>query len=265
MALESALSNKTYSASDQASLYQQSIASYFSLQDRLSPTCVVAPSSAQDVSKIVRLLSRGSCQFAVRSGGHGLLVGSSNIANGVTIDMSALNKVTLNMDQSLASVEPGARWIQVYEALDPLGWAIPGGRAGTVGVGGLTSGGGNSFFAARYGFVCDNVKNFEVVLGSGEIVQANNKTNPDLFTALRGSQNNLGIVTRFDIVAFEQGDLWGGEAIYANTTIPAQLEAFVKFTDKIEEDPYGSLIFVWDYTPATDSLKGRVKGGGLES
>ena len=69
------------------------------------------------------------------------MVGSSNIANGVTIDLSAMNNVTLNVNQKLASVEPGARWIQVYEALDPLRWAIPGGRAGTVGVGGLTSGG----------------------------------------------------------------------------------------------------------------------------
>ena len=70
------------------------------------------------------------------------MVGSSSIANGVTIDMSGLNRVSLNTEQSLASVEPGAKWIQVYETLDPLGWAIPGGRAGDVGVGGLTSGGG---------------------------------------------------------------------------------------------------------------------------
>lgn len=141
MALESAFSNQTYSETDHPSLYQQSTASYFSLQDRLSPTCIVAPRSAQDDSKIVGLLSNGSCQFAIRSGGHGLLVGSSNIAIGVTIDMSGMNSVTLDINQSLASVGPGAKWIQVYEALDPLGWAIPGGRAGDVGVGGLTSGG----------------------------------------------------------------------------------------------------------------------------
>ena len=87
------------------------------------------------------------------------------------------------------------------------------------------------------------------MLGSGEIVQANNETNPDLFTALKGSQNNLGIITRFDIVAFEQGDLWGGTAYYDNTTIPKQLEAFVDFTNNIEKDPYGSLLFVWIYFP----------------
>lgn len=75
-------------------------------------------------------------------------------------------------------------------------------------------------------------------------------TRPDLFTALKGSQNNLGIITRFDIVAFEQGDLWGGTAIYDNTTIPKQLEAFVEFTNNIEQDPYGSLIFDWVYFPS---------------
>ena len=141
MALESTFSNQTYSATKLVSQYKDSVTSYFSLQDRLSPTCIIAPRSVQDVSRIVGLLSNSSCQFAVRSGGHGLLVGSSNIANGVTVDLSGMNRVTLNKDQSLASVEPGAKWIHVYQSLDPLGWAIPGGRAGDVGVGGLTSGG----------------------------------------------------------------------------------------------------------------------------
>ena len=111
------------------------------MQDRLTPNCIVAPKSTEDVSKIVKLLSHGSCQFAIRSGGHGLVVGSSNIAVGVTIDMSGMNSVTLSVDKTTALVQPGAKWIHVYETLDPLGYAIPGGRAGDVGVGGLTSGG----------------------------------------------------------------------------------------------------------------------------
>ena len=55
--------------------------------------------------------------------------------------MSGMNSVALTADNSTALVQPGAKWIQVYETLDPLGYAIPGGRAGDVGVGGLTSGG----------------------------------------------------------------------------------------------------------------------------
>ncbi len=95
----------------------------------------------------------------------------------------------------------------------------------------------------------------QVVLGNGAIVEANNKTNPDLFRALKGSQNNLAIVTRLDIVAFEQPLLWGGTAFYDNTTVAKQIEAFVQFTNDIEKDPYGSLIFNWVYTPATKQIQ----------
>ena len=112
------------------------------MQDRLTPNCFVAPTTSQEVSKIVGLLSKDSCQFAVRSGGHGLLVGSSNIVRGVTIDLRGLDCVTLSADKTTAMVGTGAKWMQVYESLDPLGYSIPGGRAGDVGVGGLTSGGG---------------------------------------------------------------------------------------------------------------------------
>lgn len=57
--------------------------------------------------------------------------------------------------------------MNVYAALDPEGWTVPGGRAGSVGVAGFLTGGGNSFFTARVGFACDNVKNFELVTADG--------------------------------------------------------------------------------------------------
>ena len=81
------------------------------------------------------------CLFAIRSGGHTPWAGASSIDDGITIDLSALNQVTYDAQASQASVGSGARWEAVYAALDPLGVAIPGGRAGTVGVGGLTLGG----------------------------------------------------------------------------------------------------------------------------
>lgn len=108
----------------------------------------MAPSTTEDVSRIVALLSQKHCQFAVRSGGHGLLVGSSNIEEGVTVDLSDMKSVTLSDDNTTAAVQPGAKWIDVYETLDPLGFAIPGGRAGNVGVGGLTSGGKAALYQA---------------------------------------------------------------------------------------------------------------------
>jgi len=91
----------------------------------------------------------------------------------------------------------------------------------------LTLSGGLSFFSSREGFICDNVLNYEVVLGSGEIVNANAKENADLWTALRGGGNNLGIVTSFDLKTFKQGKIWGGTVFYFAPSFPGQIEALV--------------------------------------
>ena len=101
------------------------------------------PTSSTQVSIAVKVLAAGACQFAIRSGGHTPWPGASNIQNGVTIDLRAMKSVTLSKDRTVAAVGPGATWAEVYQALDPLGVAVGGGRAAGVGVGGLTTGGGN--------------------------------------------------------------------------------------------------------------------------
>lgn len=125
--------------------YKASVQSYWSNIAQIGPTCVVLPTSAQDVSVAVKSLVKtnraGPCPFAVRSGGHTPWAGSAGIQNGVTIDLSQLDKTVYNKEKSTASIGPGARWKSVYETLDRIGVAVPGGRAGTVGVGGLILGG----------------------------------------------------------------------------------------------------------------------------
>lgn len=137
---------------------------------QLSPYCIVQPTDKDQVVTVVKTLKDESClstQFALRSGGHTVWAGSNNIKDGVTIDLGLMKQVSLDKENSVASIEPGARWVNVYGALDPEGYTVPGGRAGTVGVPGFLTGGGNSFYTARKGFACDNVKNFEVVTMNG--------------------------------------------------------------------------------------------------
>jgi FAD/FMN-containing dehydrogenase len=119
------------------------------------------------VNTLVKGASCSSTKFAVRSGGHTVWAGSNNIANGVTVDLGLMKDVKLDKNTSTTSIQPGARWVNVYSALDPEGYTVPGGRAGTVGVAGFLTGGGNSFYTARKGFACDNVKSFELVTASG--------------------------------------------------------------------------------------------------
>lgn len=71
--------------------------------------------------------------------------------------------------------------------------------------------------------------NYEVVLATGEIVNANAETNSDLWTALKGGGNNFGIVTRFDLGAFEQGQLWGGKVFYFQPSFSGQIQSLVDY------------------------------------
>ena len=89
----------------------------------------------------IRILVPGQCNFAIRGGGHTPWAGSANINNGVTIDLSAMNTVSLNQAKTIVSAGPGNKWIDVYSKLDPLGLSVTGGRIADIGVAGLTTGG----------------------------------------------------------------------------------------------------------------------------
>lgn len=102
--------------------------------------------------------------------------------------------------------------------------------------------GGISFWSPRKGFVCDNILNYEVVLADGSIINANAEEHADLWLALKGGSSNFGIVTRFDIRTFPQGDIWGGTIIYDISTAALQFEAFSNFISSNDYDEYAELI-----------------------
>lgn len=132
---------------------------------------MVQPRSTEDVRQVLRSLvvdpRCSGIQFAIRGGGHTTWAGSNNINDGVTVDLRLMNMTEYNPQTSIASIGPGSLWHEVYATLDPQGVTVAGGRAGSVGVAGFLTGGGNSFYTSKQGFACDNVKNFEVVLASG--------------------------------------------------------------------------------------------------
>lgn len=222
--------------------YNASLTSYYSAQEAaLHPSCIITPFSTADVSRAVNTLTRSNCTFAIRSGGHSTWAGDANIVSGVTIDLQGLNVIELSDDRSIVSVGAGSRWGQVYKALVPENRTVAGGRVGQVGVGGLTVGGGISAFTPRFGFTCDSVVNFELVLASGAVINANETHHADLLHALRGGSNNFGVVTRIDLQTHEQGDIWGGVVNYSFDTIDQQLIAASDLASASPYDEYASL------------------------
>ncbi|KAI1867503.1 hypothetical protein JX265_007305 [Neoarthrinium moseri] len=235
-------------------LYGNRTESYWSVTSQLTPWCIAQPTSAQEVSTaVVTLVQDTSCQFAIRSGGH-FIWPANNIEEGVTVDLGLMNATTYDEETQVASIYPGSRWRGVYETLDPHNVTVPGGRAASVGVAGFLTGGGNSFYSARKGFACDNVVNFEVVLANGEIINANATDNSDLFQSLKGGQSNFGIVTRFDMQAFDAPPLWGGVVQYNKTTGPQHIDAYVDWTNNVQNDVNGSTIIFWSYQPALKDI-----------
>ncbi|KAI9373536.1 putative oxidoreductase [Aspergillus egyptiacus] len=251
-ALSTLLGNKVSFPDSEA--YDASITSYFAQQNsELRPHCIVTPTSAEDVSTIINKIvsiplqegqDESECPFAVRSGGHTSLIGGPNINDGVTIDLSALDSISLSGDGSTLSIGPGASWGNVYAFLDPLGLSVAGGRVAPVGVGGLTLGGGMSYLSPRYGFTCDTVRAFEVVLANGTIVTVTDDEHADLMAALRGGASNLGVVTRIDFRVVEQGPVWGGNVIYVleTETVENHFQALVELNTAEGYDEFASVI-----------------------
>ncbi|OCL06761.1 FAD binding domain-containing protein [Glonium stellatum] len=199
-------------------------------QSAVKPSCIFQPKTAFDISAVVLVSRWSKCPFAVKSGGHAAFAGASNADGGITIDLSAMNAIELTPDQKVAKIGPGNIWYTVYSTLEKVGLTVVGGRVADIGVGGLTLGGGISFFSGAYGWACDNVVNYEVVVASGEILNVNYTSYPDLYWALRGGGNNFGIVTRFDMETYPQGELWAGSRTYdLKNHSQALINAFVNF------------------------------------
>ncbi|KAF2129353.1 FAD-binding domain-containing protein [Dothidotthia symphoricarpi CBS 119687] len=221
--------------------YNASVLSYPFVQLRLESTCIVRPKTTHDVVTIITTLNESNrTRFAIKGGGHNANVGFNNIRDGVTIDMQGLKTVEVARGNEVVRVGAGALGQDVYDVVQKHNLTILGPRIGMVGVAGFTTGGGIGFLSPEKGWACDAVVNFEVVLASGEIVNANATSRVDLYTALKGGQSNFGTVTRFDLKTFPQGPIWGGRIAYAANASAGLISAYTKFKDPENYDPYAS-------------------------
>jgi FAD/FMN-containing dehydrogenase len=99
------------------------------------------------------------------------------------------------------------------------------------------------------------VRNYEVVLSDGRIVNANVDENRDLWQVLKGGGGNFGIITRFDLNAIDFADpadpsIWGGPVAHNNTQTDSVIKAFVNFASNVAYDPASTLVSGWAYNAA---------------
>ncbi|KAK7754778.1 hypothetical protein SLS62_003338 [Diatrype stigma] len=218
----------------------------------LMPSCILAPSTTDEVAAIMATLLGTDELFAVKSGGHNPNNGWASVADGPLISTMNLNEVIFDPKTETVRVGPGNRWDEVAAALDGTGYTAVGGRIGNVGVGGYLLGGGLSFQSLNHGWAANSVLEYTLVLPNATVVAVQEANHPDLFLALKGGGNNFGIVTSFLLKAYPQGDVWGGNLWFEENekTTPAVLQAIRDFTE-YNTDPKAGIIVTSERTLAT--------------
>ncbi|MFF8310954.1 FAD-binding oxidoreductase [Streptomyces lydicus] len=191
-ALGKSLDGRLIRASDAA--YATARKLYNTRYDTLKPSAIAYVKHPSDVAECLAFARRYGAPVAIRSGGHSYAGWSSG--NGkLIIDVSSLSKVTAPSG-GITRIGAGTKLIDVYEGLGAHGVTIPGGSCPTVGISGLTLGGGHGVVSRAYGLTCDSLVGATVVTADGKTVDCDSKQHSDLFWALRGAGNgNFGVVT----------------------------------------------------------------------
>jgi FAD/FMN-containing dehydrogenase len=161
------------------------------------PALIARPRSAQDVATAILEARDAGLEIAVRCGGHSL-PGHSMSEGGLTLDLSAMNAVSVDPVSATARVGGGALLNDVGEAGARHALTMPFGHVSHTGVAGLTLGGGIGWVMRRYGLAIDSLRSAELVTAEGKVIRANEGENPDLFWALRGGGGNFGVVIEFE-------------------------------------------------------------------
>jgi FAD/FMN-containing dehydrogenase len=163
--------------------------------EAVRPAAIVRCLTPGDVAQAILFARRAGLGLSLRCGGHSVAGRSSGA--GLVIDVSPMRSVSIS--NGIASVGAGIRLGELYEALYEHGVTVPAGCGPSVGIAGLTLGGGIGILGRSYGLTCDRLRRAQIVLADGRLVECDEAQEPDLFWALRGAGGgNFGVVTSFE-------------------------------------------------------------------
>jgi FAD/FMN-containing dehydrogenase len=199
-----------------------------SLADR-RPAAIVRARNVEDVRKTIQISADQGALLAVRCGGHSL-PGLSTCDDGIVLDLSLINDVTVDAAAGIAEVGGGALLGDLDAAGADAGLVTPAGVVSHTGVAGLTLGGGMGWLSRRFGLTIDNLLGAEVVTADGRLIWASADSEPDLFWGLRGGGGNFGVVTRFKFRMHPLGPIVVGSWTYSANCYEAVLRGFQRLS-----------------------------------
>jgi FAD/FMN-containing dehydrogenase len=195
------------------------------------PALIVRVANDDDVAKTIAYARKANLPLAVRSGGHSA-AGHSVWDGAVVIDLRDMRALDIDVKGRTAWAEAGLTAAQVTKGVGDHGLVLGYGDTGSVGIGGITLGGGVGYLARRYGLTIDSLIAADMVLADGRRVRVDAKNEPDLFWAIRGGGGNFGVATRFHYRLEPLPQIVGGFLF-----LPATAETVKRFVDACAAAP----------------------------
>jgi FAD/FMN-containing dehydrogenase len=195
------------------------------------PAVIVRVAVAADVSYVVSLARETGMELAVRSGGHSG-AGHSVCEGGIVLDLRDMKALDIDVEGRTAWAETGLTAGEYSTATAAHGLATGFGDTGSVGIGGLTLGGGVGYLVRKHGLTVDSLLAADLVTADGAVVRVDAASQPDLFWAIRGGGGNFGVATRFQFRLHPVDSIVGGILV-----LPATAEAIAGFIAAADAAP----------------------------
>ncbi|HEX9092004.1 MAG TPA: FAD-dependent oxidoreductase, partial [Anaerolineales bacterium] len=187
------------------------------------PAMIIQAADDDDVANAVTLAGETGMELAVRSGGHSP-AGHSSSEGGLVLDLRDMKALRIDPESRTAWAEAGLTAGEYTTTADAHGLATGFGDTGSVGIGGLTLGGGIGYLSRKHGLTIDNLLAAKIVTADGKLLHVDTESHPDLFWAIRGGGGNFGVATRFQFQLHEVGQVFGGMLL-----LPATPEVITGF------------------------------------
>ena len=222
------------------------------------PALIARCKNSKDVSLAVKFARNHNLLVSIRGGGHNV-AGNSVCDDGLMIDLSLMNNVSVDQKKMTAIVGPGCTLGNADLETQKYGLVIPAGIVTSTGVAGLTLGGGFGWLSRKWGLTCDHLISVEVVNAEGEIIKANANENSDLFWGLKGGGGNFGIVSSFEFNLRELGpEITGGLILYKLEDTEKVLSFYNEYISTSPREV--TTVLVYRYCPPAPFIKEEFHG-----
>lgn len=210
--------------------YDKARASFYGGADQ-RPAAIIRAADASDVQRVIAFVRESGVAFVVRSGGHGVS-GYGTPDGAIVLDLADMKALEIDAPGRTAWAGSGLTAAEYSIAADAHGLATSFGDTGSVGLGGLTLGGGVGYIVRKHGLTIDSLLAADVVTADGQLRYVDAATEPDLFWAIRGGGGNFGVATRFKYRLHPVGTMVGGMMM-----LPATADVIASFIELSEAAP----------------------------